>query len=119
MCFGGKDLDFVSLDWSSVSFSINEKHETAMARWSKARTRAVEVGKRVSNYWRNACATFYIVTAVNKVQVSIYALMWFTDSDKYSMSLPEKLSGDLEPIVSHSYEVDRKKAKLDCSDRVG
>nr|GEW84675.1 hypothetical protein [Tanacetum cinerariifolium] len=40
-----KDLDFVSLDRSSVSFSNNEKRETAMARWSKAQTRVAEVGK--------------------------------------------------------------------------
>ncbi|GJW06946.1 proteasome subunit beta type-4-like protein [Tanacetum coccineum] len=30
---------------SSVSFSINEKRKAAMTRWSKARTRAAEVGK--------------------------------------------------------------------------
>nr|GEV88390.1 hypothetical protein [Tanacetum cinerariifolium] len=40
-----KDLDFVALDQSSMSFSIDEKPESAMPQWPKARTRAAKVGK--------------------------------------------------------------------------
>ncbi|XP_031399586.1 IQ domain-containing protein IQM2-like [Punica granatum] len=40
-----KVLDSVELKRSSVSFFDIEKHETAISRWSRARTRAAKVGK--------------------------------------------------------------------------
>ncbi|CAA3026172.1 Hypothetical predicted protein [Olea europaea subsp. europaea] len=43
-----KLLDFVELKHSSISFFDLEKHETAMSRWSRARTRAAKVGKGLS-----------------------------------------------------------------------
>lgn len=43
-----KALDFAALDRSSVSFFNVEKHETAVSRWSRARTRAAKVGKGLS-----------------------------------------------------------------------
>ena len=43
-----KALDFPALDRSSVSFFNVEKHETAVSRWARARTRATKVGKGFS-----------------------------------------------------------------------
>ncbi|KAG9155703.1 hypothetical protein Leryth_003968 [Lithospermum erythrorhizon] len=43
-----KILDFVELKRSSISFFDLEKHETAISRWSRARTRAAKVGKGLS-----------------------------------------------------------------------
>ncbi|GMI74280.1 hypothetical protein like AT3G13600 [Hibiscus trionum] len=40
-----KLLDFAELKRSSVSFFDIDKHETALSRWSRARTRAAKVGK--------------------------------------------------------------------------
>jgi hypothetical protein len=41
-------LDFAELKRSSISFFDIEKHETAISRWSRARTRAAKVGKGLS-----------------------------------------------------------------------
>ncbi|XP_008775916.2 IQ domain-containing protein IQM1-like [Phoenix dactylifera] len=46
--FWWKALDFASLSRSSVSFFNVEKPETAVSRWSRARTRAAKVGKGLS-----------------------------------------------------------------------
>ncbi|KAG9150719.1 hypothetical protein Leryth_002889 [Lithospermum erythrorhizon] len=43
-----KALDFAELDRTSVSFFDIEKQETAISRWSRARTRAAKVGKGLS-----------------------------------------------------------------------
>ncbi|KAI7983396.1 IQ domain-containing protein IQM2 [Camellia lanceoleosa] len=43
-----KLLDFAELKQSSISFFGIEKHETAVSRWSRARTRAAKVGKGLS-----------------------------------------------------------------------
>ncbi|XP_031284453.1 IQ domain-containing protein IQM1 [Pistacia vera] len=43
-----KALDFAALKRSSVSFFNIEKTETAVSRWSRARTRAAKVGKGLS-----------------------------------------------------------------------
>ncbi|RDX77499.1 IQ domain-containing protein IQM1, partial [Mucuna pruriens] len=43
-----KALDFAALKRSSVSFFDGEKQETAVSRWSRARTRAAKVGKGLS-----------------------------------------------------------------------
>ncbi|XP_048332254.2 IQ domain-containing protein IQM1 [Ziziphus jujuba] len=43
-----KALDFAALKRSSVSFFNIEKNETALSRWSRARTRAAKVGKGLS-----------------------------------------------------------------------
>ncbi|KAL6500043.1 hypothetical protein OROGR_027953 [Orobanche gracilis] len=43
-----KLLDFAELKHSSISFFEIEKHETAISRWSRARTRAAKVGKGLS-----------------------------------------------------------------------
>ncbi|XP_072993264.1 IQ domain-containing protein IQM1-like [Typha latifolia] len=43
-----KALDFASLNLSSVSFFDVEKPETAVSRWSRARTKAAKVGKGLS-----------------------------------------------------------------------
>ncbi|XP_039115568.1 LOW QUALITY PROTEIN: IQ domain-containing protein IQM1-like [Dioscorea cayenensis subsp. rotundata] len=43
-----KALDFASLKLSSISFFNIEKPETAISRWSRARTRAAKVGKGLS-----------------------------------------------------------------------
>ncbi|KAM7259232.1 hypothetical protein ACFE04_014973 [Oxalis oulophora] len=43
-----KLLDFAQLKRSSVSFFDIDKHETAISRWSRARTRAAKVGKGLS-----------------------------------------------------------------------
>ncbi|EPS73557.1 hypothetical protein M569_01199 [Genlisea aurea] len=43
-----KLLDFAELKHSSVSFFEMDKHETALSRWSRARTRAAKVGKGLS-----------------------------------------------------------------------
>ncbi|XP_058068920.1 IQ domain-containing protein IQM1-like [Magnolia sinica] len=43
-----KALDFAALKRSSVSFFDIEKPETAVSRWSRARTRAAKVGKGLS-----------------------------------------------------------------------
>jgi hypothetical protein len=43
-----KLLDFAELKRSSISFFNIEKHETAISRWSRARTRAAKVGKGLS-----------------------------------------------------------------------
>uniref|UniRef100_A0A2N9J6S1 IQ domain-containing protein IQM2-like n=1 Tax=Fagus sylvatica TaxID=28930 RepID=A0A2N9J6S1_FAGSY len=43
-----KLLDFAELRRSSISFFDIEKHETAISRWSRARTRAAKVGKGLS-----------------------------------------------------------------------
>ncbi|XP_026418397.1 IQ domain-containing protein IQM2-like [Papaver somniferum] len=43
-----KLLDFAELKRSSVSFFEDEQHETAISRWSRARTRAAKVGKGLS-----------------------------------------------------------------------
>ncbi|VVB06172.1 unnamed protein product [Arabis nemorensis] len=43
-----KVLDFAELKRSSISFFEIEKHETAVSRWSRARTRAAKVGKGLS-----------------------------------------------------------------------
>ncbi|KAL0369932.1 UNVERIFIED_CONTAM: IQ domain-containing protein IQM2 [Sesamum angustifolium] len=43
-----KLLDFAELKHSSISFFDIEKHETAISRWSRARTRAAKVGKGLS-----------------------------------------------------------------------
>ncbi|GAA0171104.1 hypothetical protein LIER_43892 [Lithospermum erythrorhizon] len=40
-----KLLDFVELKHSSISFFDTDKHETAISRWSRARTKAAKVGK--------------------------------------------------------------------------
>ncbi|XP_039064078.1 IQ domain-containing protein IQM2-like [Hibiscus syriacus] len=40
-----KLLDFAELKRSSISFFDIDKHETAISRWSRARTRAAKVGK--------------------------------------------------------------------------
>lgn len=41
-------LDFAELKHSSISFFDLDKHETAVSRWSRARTRAAKVGKGLS-----------------------------------------------------------------------
>lgn len=38
-----KALDFASLKRSSISFFHIDKHETAVSKWSRARTRAAKV----------------------------------------------------------------------------
>ncbi|XP_065879325.1 IQ domain-containing protein IQM2 [Euphorbia lathyris] len=43
-----KLLDFAKLKHSSISYFDIEKHETAISRWSRARTRAAKVGKGLS-----------------------------------------------------------------------
>ncbi|PHT59420.1 hypothetical protein CQW23_01783 [Capsicum baccatum] len=43
-----KLLDFAQIKHSSISFFDIEKHETAISRWSRARTRAAKVGKGLS-----------------------------------------------------------------------
>ncbi|CAK9179944.1 unnamed protein product [Ilex paraguariensis] len=43
-----KALDFAALNRSSVSFFTNEKAESAVSRWTRARTRAAKVGKGLS-----------------------------------------------------------------------
>ncbi|KAJ6407215.1 hypothetical protein OIU84_010676 [Salix udensis] len=43
-----KALDFAALERSSVSFFNDEKPETAVSRWARARTRAAKVGKGLS-----------------------------------------------------------------------
>nr|KYP75581.1 hypothetical protein KK1_019772 [Cajanus cajan] len=43
-----KLLDFAELKRSSISFFNIDKHETAISRWSRARTRAAKVGKGLS-----------------------------------------------------------------------
>ncbi|XP_047983378.1 IQ domain-containing protein IQM2-like isoform X2 [Salvia hispanica] len=43
-----KLLDFAELKHSSISFFDNDRHETAISRWSRARTRAAKVGKGLS-----------------------------------------------------------------------
>ncbi|KAI5015258.1 hypothetical protein ZWY2020_056648 [Hordeum vulgare] len=43
-----KLLDFALLNRSSVSFFDNEKQETAVSKWSRARSRATKVGKGLS-----------------------------------------------------------------------
>ncbi|XP_057420545.1 IQ domain-containing protein IQM2-like [Lotus japonicus] len=43
-----KLLDFAELKRSSISFFDIQKHETAISRWSRARTRAAKVGKGLS-----------------------------------------------------------------------
>ncbi|KAL1825367.1 hypothetical protein ACET3Z_012145 [Daucus carota] len=43
-----KALDFAALKRSSVSYFDGEKHETAISRWARARTRAAKVGKGLS-----------------------------------------------------------------------
>ncbi|GLT81613.1 hypothetical protein SLE2022_000540 [Rubroshorea leprosula] len=43
-----KLLEFAELQRSSISFFDIEKHETAISRWSRARTRAAKVGKGLS-----------------------------------------------------------------------
>ncbi|KAK4432865.1 IQ domain-containing protein IQM1 [Sesamum alatum] len=43
-----KALDFAALKRTSVSFFNVEKHETAISKWSRARTRAAKVGKGLS-----------------------------------------------------------------------
>ncbi|PON98089.1 calmodulin-binding family protein [Trema orientale] len=43
-----KLLDFAELKRSSISYFDIEKHETAISRWSRARTRAAKVGKGLS-----------------------------------------------------------------------
>ncbi|KAL0459875.1 UNVERIFIED_CONTAM: IQ domain-containing protein IQM2 [Sesamum latifolium] len=43
-----KLLDFAELKHSSISFFHIDKHETAVSRWSRARTRAAKVGKGLS-----------------------------------------------------------------------
>nr|GMD23142.1 IQ domain-containing protein IQM2-like [Ipomoea batatas] len=43
-----KLLDFAELKHSSISFFDLEKHESAISRWSRARTRAAKVGKGLS-----------------------------------------------------------------------
>ncbi|XP_071701392.1 IQ domain-containing protein IQM6-like [Rutidosis leptorrhynchoides] len=45
-----KLLDFAVLKCSSVSFFEIEKRETAVSRWSRARTRAAKVGKGLSQH---------------------------------------------------------------------
>ncbi|KAL8107414.1 hypothetical protein AgCh_023984 [Apium graveolens] len=59
-----KALDFKALKWSLVSYFDNEKQETAISRWARAKTRASKVGKGLSKsekaqklalpYWREA-----------------------------------------------------------------
>lgn len=41
--FRWKTLDAAALKLSSVSFFEEEKHETAVSKWSRARTRAAKV----------------------------------------------------------------------------
>ena len=41
-------MDFAELKRSSISFFEIEKHETAVSRWSRARTKAAKVGKGLS-----------------------------------------------------------------------
>lgn len=43
-----KLLDFAELKRSSISFFDIEQHETAISRWSRAKTRAAKVGKGLS-----------------------------------------------------------------------
>ncbi|XP_044483466.1 IQ domain-containing protein IQM2-like [Mangifera indica] len=43
-----KLLDFAELKRSSISFFDIEKHETAISRWSRAKSRAAKVGKGLS-----------------------------------------------------------------------
>ncbi|KAK7331482.1 hypothetical protein VNO77_25707 [Canavalia gladiata] len=43
-----KLLDFAELKRSSISFFDIDKHETAISRWSRARSRAAKVGKGLS-----------------------------------------------------------------------
>lgn len=45
-----KALDFAALKRSSVSFFNDEKPETAVSRWARARTRAAKVGFGYKTY---------------------------------------------------------------------
>lgn len=47
-CSRWKLLDFAQLRRSSVSFFDLEKAESAVSRWSRARTKAAKVGKGLS-----------------------------------------------------------------------
>ena len=51
-----KLLDFAELKRSSISFFDIEKHETAISRWSRARTRAAKV-----NFKRIILCFFYVL----------------------------------------------------------
>jgi len=55
-CCRWKALDFATLKRSSVSFFSIEKHETAMSKWARAKTRVAKVRYLIAGFFHtNEC----------------------------------------------------------------
>lgn len=79
-----KLLDFAELKHSSISFFDIEHHETAISRWSRAKTRAAKVGKGLSkNGKAQKLALQHWLEAVSIVILIICFFLLFNSSDLY------------------------------------
>ncbi|KAF3655235.1 putative protein MAK16 -like protein [Capsicum annuum] len=82
-----KLLDFAQIKHSSISFFDIEKHETAISRWSRARTRAAKVGKGLSkNSKAQKLALQHWLEAVNRHHyghnLHFYYVQWLHSPSK-------------------------------------
>ncbi|KAL2487756.1 calmodulin-binding family protein [Forsythia ovata] len=134
-----KLLDFAKLKHSSISFFDLEKHETAMSRWSRARTRAAKVGKGLSKngkaqklalqHWLEAIDPrhryghnlhFYYVKWLNSQSMEPF-FYWLDIGEGKEVNLVEKCSRSklqqqcikyLGPMERKAYEVAVEDGKL-------
>ncbi|XP_022842106.1 IQ domain-containing protein IQM1-like isoform X1 [Olea europaea var. sylvestris] len=133
-----KTLDFEALKRCSVSFFNNEKPETAVSRWARARTRAARVGKGLSKdekaqqlatqrwleaidpchrYWHNLHLYYDIWFKSESLQPFFY---WLDVGDGKELNLDECSRANLEwqcikylgPKERESYEIVVENGKL-------
>ncbi|XP_022874337.1 IQ domain-containing protein IQM2-like [Olea europaea var. sylvestris] len=140
-----KLLDFAQLKHSSISFFDLEKHETAVSRWSRARTRAAKVGKGLSKnskaqklalqHWLEAIDPrhryghnlhFYYVKWLNSQSMEPF-FYWLDIGEGKEVNLVEKCSRSklqqqcikyLGPMERKAYEVVVEDGKL-CYKQTG
>lgn len=74
-----KLLDSAELKRSSISFFDVENHETAISRWSRARTRAAKVGKGLSKDFKaRKLALLHWLEAVSQTHDLDYTISLYT-----------------------------------------
>ncbi|CAI9770501.1 unnamed protein product [Fraxinus pennsylvanica] len=140
-----KLLDFAQLKHSSISFFDLEKHETAVSRWSRARTMAAKVGKGLSKnskaqklalqHWLEAIDPrhryghnlhFYYVKWLNSQSMEPF-FYWLDIGEGKEVNLVEKCSRSklqqqcikyLGPMERKAYEVVVEDGKL-CYKQTG
>ncbi|KAL2557148.1 calmodulin-binding family protein [Forsythia ovata] len=112
-----KLLDFAELKRSSISFFDLEKHESAISRWSRARTRAAKIDPR-HRYGHNL--HFYYIKWLNSQSKEPF-FYWLDIGEGKEVNLVEKCPRSklqqqcikyLGPMERKAYEVSVENGKL-------